>query len=305
MTYFLKRLPSALLTLWLVATLVFFLTKATGAEAILGEGRNTPEIQAQIKAQWMLDKPLHVQYIAHMKKLLVLDSMESRKQRGRSLRYFLKTNFPVSMKLGLRAMFLALLVGIPIGVFCAVYHNKLIDQAGSVFALLGVSVPSFILASLVISVFVRNLNLFPATEWASGFWRMWVPAACLAAFPFAAILRLTRAATLEALREDYIRTAHAKGVPPVRVIVRHALRNSLQPVVTYVGPATAGILTGSLVVEKIFTIPGIGRFFVESVSNRDLPLIMGLTVFYCALLVGANLVVDALYPILNPKLRSQ
>lgn len=303
MIYFLKRIPGALLTLWLVATLVFLLTKAAGSEAILGEGRNTPAVREAFEKEWLINEPLHVQYVAHMRKLLVFDSMESRKQRGRTLRDVLGVYFPQSVRLGVRAIFLALLFGVPIGVVCAVWHNRFIDSAGTTLALLGVSMPSFILASLVIFIFVRQLAWFPAAEWAEGPWRIWVPSACLAAYPFAAILRLTRAATLEALKEDYIRTAHAKGVPAWKVVMRHALRNSLQPVVTFVGPVTAGVLTGSLVVEKIFVIPGIGRFFVESVSNRDLPLIMGLTVFYCGLLVGANLIVDALYPILNPRLR--
>ncbi|MDX2176526.1 MAG: ABC transporter permease [Candidatus Sumerlaeia bacterium] len=303
MTYFLKRIPSALFTIWLVATSVFFLVKLAGGEEILGEGRVDPMVIEEISREWKLDRPLHEQYWYHMSKLLVLDSVESRKQRFMTLRDVLGAYLPASLRLAWRALAIALAIGMPIGVLSALHHNRFIDNAGRFLSLLGVSVPSFILASLVIFVFVRQLNWFPASEWMEGYWRMWVPAACLAAFPFAAIMRLTRASMLSVFSEDYMRTATAKGVPAFRVVVRHGLRNALVPVVTYLGPVLAGLLTGSLVIEKIFSINGIGRIFIESVSNRDMPLIMGLTVFYCMLLVGANLLVDALYPILDPRIR--
>lgn len=303
MIHFLKRIPSALLTLWLVATLVFVLVKAAGGEDILGEGKFNPTVAATIRREWLLDRPVHEQYFMHMGKLLQMDSLPSRKHRGKTLRDVLREHLPISIHLGVRSLIIAICLGIPIGVICALHHNRILDQAGTTFALLGVSVPSFILASLVIFIFSRKLNWLPATEWTQGPWRIWVPAACLAAFPFAAVLRLTRASMLEALREDYVRTANAKGASPWKVVLRHALRNAITPVITYIGPVTAGVLTGSLVVERIFSIPGIGRFFVDSVSNRDMPLIMGLTVFYCALLVFFNLLVDAIYPLINPRLR--
>jgi ABC-type dipeptide/oligopeptide/nickel transport system permease component len=279
------------------------MVKLAGGEDILSERTLNPQVQAEIRAQWKLDEPLWVQYRYHMGKLLVFDSIESRKQRGKTLRDILAEKLPTTVRLGMRSFVFALGLGVPIGVLCAVCQNRFVDQAGRVAALVGVSVPSFILASAAIYLLSREWGLFPATEWHTNWWRFWIPALCLGAFPFAAVLRLTRASMLEALREDYVRTARAKGVDPWRVVIRHALRNALGPVVTYSGPIAAGVLTGSLVVERIFSIPGLGADFVNSVSNRDMPLIMGLTVFYCALLVFFNLLVDVLYPILNPRLR--
>lgn len=325
MMYFLSRIPVAFVTLVLVATICFGLTKLAGEEAAFGDRPPTPEVRAQIEKQWGLNLPLHQQYMLHMSKLLVLDSMESRIQKNKSLRDILGSHLPSSLRLGFRALILAVVLGIPIGVISAVYHNRIIDNGGVLFALVGVSVPSFIMASFTLYVLSRHYGwnvigwerpTYPS--WAAN-WdlkgapkaimdeifrlRLWIPAACLGAFPFAAILRLTRSSMLEALHQDYVRTARAKGLTVWKVVGVHALRNALTPVVTYLGPVTAGVLTGSLVVEKIFAIPGIGRFFVESVSNRDLPMIMGLTVFYSALLIFMNLLVDAVYPILNPKLR--
>jgi ABC-type dipeptide/oligopeptide/nickel transport system permease component len=305
--------------------LCFGLTKLAGEEAAFGEKNPPPDVKAEIMKKWGMDRPLHEQYLMHMGKLLRFDSMESRKQKNKTLRDILGSHLPSSIRLGARALILAVVLGIPIGVLCAVYHNRLPDNAGTVMALMGVSVPSFVLASFAIYFLARRWALFPAIgweephaawqlgeqwpAWARATWeeltrfRLWVPAACLGAFPFAAILRLTRSSMLDALRQDYVRTARAKGVAVGKVIAVHALRNALTPVVTYLGPVTAGVLTGSLVVEKIFALPGIGKFFVESVTNRDMPLIMGITVFYSALLIGMNLLVDAIYPILNPRLR--
>jgi ABC-type dipeptide/oligopeptide/nickel transport system permease component len=311
----------AFLTLVMVATLCFALTKLAGEEAAFGDRPPTPEVRAEIEKKWGLNLPLHEQYLLHMSKLMVLDSMESRIRKNQTLRDVLRDQLPTSLRLGARALILALLLGIPIGVISAVYHNRWLDTGGMLFALVGVSVPSFILASITLYVATRMLSM-KVIGWEKPLevgvnlpggiqaitdevlrLRLWIPALCLGAFPFAAILRLTRSSMLDALSQDYVRTARAKGLTPWKVIGVHALRNALTPVVTYVGPVTAGVLTGSLVVEKIFAIPGLGRFFVESVSNRDLPLIMGLTVFYSALLIFMNLLVDAVYPILNPRLR--
>lgn len=325
MSYFFRKLGIGFITLWLVATVCFTLTKLAGEEAAFGEKNPPPEVRAEIMKKWGMDRPVHEQYFMHMGKLLRLDSMESRKQKGQTLRDILGVYFPSSCRLGARALILALAFGIPIGVMCAVYHNRLPDNAGTLFALMGVSVPSFILSSFAVYLLARKFQVLPATGWDRPVpmgidleqvpyvfrgivteltrVRLWIPAACLGAFPFAAILRLTRSSMLDALNQDYVRTARAKGLSPMRVIVRHALRNALTPVVTYLGPVTAGVLTGSLVVEKIFAIPGLGKFFIDSVANRDVPLIMGLTVFYSALLITMNLLVDAVYPILNPRLR--
>ncbi len=298
----LKKLPMALLTMWFVATTVFLLTKAAGDNMVMTEGRMDETVRQNIIRQWGLDQPLWKQYFVQMTKLAVLDTMPSRIQNGKTMRDILHDHLPASVALGGRAMLLAVLLGIPIGVLCALYHARWFDHVGKGVALLGVSVPSFILASLVLFVVSRKMGWVPAMQWKEARY-LWGPAACLGAFPFAAVLRLTRASMLEALSEDYVRTARAKGVAEWKVIVRHTLRNSLGPVVTYLGPVAAGLLTGSLVVEQIFAIPGMGDMFVRSVQNRDMPLILGTTVFFSALLVFLNLVVDALYPVLNPRLR--
>lgn len=341
MTYFLSKIPIAALTLLLVATLCFILIKLAGEEAAFGERNPPPEVRAAIEEKWGLNKPLHQQYLLHMSKLLVFDSMESRQQKNKTLRDVIREQMPTSLRLGARALILAIVFGVPIGVLCAVYHNRVADNAGSVMALMGVSVPNFIIASLLIFFLCQpweiapgiKWNPFPAIGWnrptevvylfgreivlipasATGFkravleeifrLRLWIPAIALGAFSFAAVLRLTRSSMLDALSQDYVRTARAKGVSSWKVVARHALRNALTPVVTFLGPVTAGVLTGSLVVEQIFAIPNLGKFFIDSVNNRDMPIIMGVTVFYSALLIFMNLLVDAIYPILNPRLR--
>ncbi len=331
MTYFLRKLFMSALTLWLVATICFTLTKMAGEEAIFGEKNPPPEIRAQIEKKYYLDRPVMEQYYLHLSKLLVLDSLESRSQRNKTLRDMLGDHLPASLRLGARALMLAIVFGVPIGTICAVYHNRIADNTGTLLALTGVSVPNFIIASLLIFLLCREWEFFGASigpmsalnwgrpttpemlyrtpGWLHGIWdevfrlRLWIPAVALGAFPFAAILRLTRSSMLDALNQDYVRTARAKGVAGWKVVSHHALRNALTPVVTYLGPITAALLTGSLVVEKVFAIPGLGKFFVDSVNNRDLPIIMGLTVFYSALLISMNLLVDAIYPILNPRLK--
>lgn len=299
---FFAKLPIALITLWFVATFVFALSKLSGDDNLALEGRNDEAALLALKKQYGLDQPLYVQYFVQVGTLLSFDSQPSRFDKTKTFRTIMKAHFPISASLGLRAITLALCLGIPIGILAAVYHNRWIDQGGTLLALVGVSVPNFILGSLIVYFLVRKLGLFQATNWTNG-WNMWIPAIALGAFPFAAVLRLTRTAMFDSLREDYIRTARAKGLSEWVVIIRHALRNSLTSVVTYVGPVIAGILIGSLVVERIFIIPGIGDMFVKSVSNRDTPLVLGISVFFCASLIFMNLIVDSIYPILNPRLR--
>lgn len=297
------KFPVAVLTLWFVASLVFLLAKAAGGdEYLVGEGRIDPLVLQATRERLGLDQPLHIQYVRQMRELVRLNTGPSVHHNSKTLRDLLGDHLPVSAGLGIRALVLAIVFGVLIGILCSVWHNGLPDQGGKALALLGVSVPNFILATLAVYYLARRWELFPASEW-TGWGAMWVPAACLGAFPFAAILRLTRASMLEALREDYVRTARAKGVAEWRVITSHALRNSLSSVVTYIGPVTAALLTGSLVVERIFSLPGIGDLLVASVGNRDMPLVLGITALYSALLIFMNLLVDSLYPVLNPRLR--
>lgn len=299
---FLAKLPIAILTLWFVATLVFGLSKLSGDDVILTEGRIDELSLEAYRERNGLNDPIFVQYLDQLSLIVQFDSRPSRVERGKTIRTVLKDHLPVSAALGFRAITLAIILGIPIGILAALFHNRWVDQLGTLFALVGVSVPNFVIGSLLVFFLVRQFGWFNATGWTDPM-RMWIPAAALGAFPFAAILRLTRTAMLDSLREDYIRTARAKGLSAWRVVMRHALRNSLTSVVTYIGPVVAGILIGSLVVEKIFVIPGLGDMFVKSVQNRDTPLILGISVFFCGVLIFMNLIVDSLYPVLNPKLR--
>ncbi|MBX3730034.1 MAG: ABC transporter permease [Candidatus Sumerlaeia bacterium] len=301
---FLRRLPMALFTMWVVATTVFFLTKAAGGEedALVREGRVDQRTYENIRKQYHLDKPLVQQYAMQMWHLLRLDTIPSRHQNNRTFRQIAAEHAPKTWRLAWRAFLIAICLGIPLGVLTAVYHNRWPDQLGRVVALVGMSVPNFVLASLAVYFLARRLQWIRPTDWSNDR-NLWTAALCLSMFSMAAILRLTRVSMLEALREDFIRTARAKGVAELKVVFRHALRNSLSSVVTYVMPVAAGMLVGSLVIETIFNIPGLGDMFVRSVQNRDMPLILGITVFYCSLLVSANLVADSLYPVLNPRLR--
>ena len=304
MPIFMAKLPLALVTIWAVATAVFFMAKAAGGEveAIIKEGRMDERVIENIREQYGLNDPLWKQYLIQMGKLAQFDTLPSYNQRHRTFRDVLRDHLPVSAALAWRALVLAVFLGIPIGVITALYHNRWPDQVGMVIALLGVSVPNFVIAALAVYFGSSVTQAVQATEWKDPPY-LWIPAIALGAFPFAAILRLTRASMLEALREDYVRTARAKGVAEWKVIGIHALRNSLSSVVTYIAIVAAGMLVGSLVVEKIFIIPGLGDTFVTTVQNRDMPLILGITTFFAALMVFANLVADSLYPVLNPRLR--
>ena len=301
---FLKKLPTAILTLVMVSALVFFGAQAIGGQEdmLIKEGRMDARTIEALRERYGFNDPIMVQYWNHLKLLIQFDSLPSPHQNNRTFRDILNNHLMVTVSLGWRALALAVIFGVPLGILTALWHNRWPDQAGMVLALIGVSVPNFIIATVLLYFLSRKWQIFPATEWADPV-RMWIPAVALGAFPFAAVLRLTRASMLEALREDYVRTARAKGLSETKVVAKHALRNSLSAVVTYLGPVAAGLMVGSLVVETIFNIPGIGDMFVVSVQNRDVPLIMSISVLYCILLVSANLLVDSLYPVLNPRLR--
>ena len=221
---------------------------------------------------------------------------------GRSVNDIIGESFPVSFELGMEAIFLALLVGIPAGVLAAYRRNYWPDRTVNFVTTLGIAVPGFVLAALLVDVFAMKLELFPAAMWDSWSSRV-LPAIALAAMPMAFITRLTRSSMLEVLGQDYIRTAKAKGLTTSRILFRHALPNALIPVVTYVGPMVASILTGSFVIETIFAIPGLGSYYVTSIYNRDYTVILGVTVFYSAIIIFMNMLVDIIYPVLDPRIR--
>ena len=299
--YILKRIALALLTVWVVITITFFVMHAVPGGPFLGEKAISEEAQAALEAKYGLDKPLGVQYVTYLKDIVTrFDFGPSVKLRGRMVIDIIGDGLKTSVKLGLIAAFSALACGTVLGAVAALRRNKFADKVIMVVATAFVSMPSFIMGSLLLLTFSVHLGLFPANgETAKG---LVLPIITLALYPMAYITRLTRSSMLEVLGQDYIRTARAKGVAQVKIIFGHALKNSLIPVITYFGPMLAYIVTGSLVVEQIFAVPGIGRAFVNSITSRDYPLLMGVTIVLAVLIVVMNLVSDILYKVVDPRI---
>ena len=299
--YILKRLLLAIVTVWVVITVTFFVTRAVPGGPFMSEKALTAEAQAALEAKYGLDKPVGEQYITYLKDIVTeFDFGPSLKQRGRTVTEVIMDGMGVSIKLGLIAAFSALAVGIVLGSIAALRRNKFIDKVIMVITTAFVSMPSFIMGSLLLVIFAIKLAILPANGEAAG--GLFLPIVTLALYPMAYITRLTRSSMLDVLGQDYIRTAKAKGVSGIKVIFGHALKNSLIPVITYFGPMLAYIVTGSLVVEKIFAVPGIGRAFVNSITGRDYPLIMGTTIVLAVLIVIMNLVSDILYKVVDPRI---
>lgn len=299
--YILKRLLLAIVTVWVVITVTFFVTRAVPGGPFMSEKALTAEAQAALEAKYGLDKPVGEQYVTYLKDIVTeFDFGPSLKQRGRTVTEVIMDGMGVSIKLGLIAAFSALAVGIVLGSIAALRRNKFIDKVIMVITTAFVSMPSFIMGSLLLVIFAIKLAILPANGEAAG--GLFLPIVTLALYPMAYITRLTRSSMLDVLGQDYIRTAKAKGVSGVKVIFGHALKNSLIPVITYFGPMLAYIVTGSLVVEKIFAVPGIGRAFVNSITGRDYPLIMGTTIVLAVLIVIMNLVSDILYKVVDPRI---
>lgn len=299
--YIAKRLILALLTVWVVITVTFFVMRAVPGGPFLGEKAISAEAEAALKAKYGMDKPLMVQYFTYLKDIVTrFDFGPSLKQRGLDVIDIIGQGMKTSAKLGLVAAFSALLVGVVLGSIAALRRNKFVDRIIMVVTTAFVSMPSFIMGSLLLLAFAVRLNWVPANGAMAG--GLILPIITLALYPTAYITRLTRSSMLDVLGQDYIRTAKAKGVSGVKIIFGHALKNSLIPVITYFGPMLAYIVTGSLVVEQIFAVPGIGRAFVSSITNRDYPLIMGTTIVLAALIVIMNLVGDILYKVVDPRI---
>lgn len=301
LVYILKRIGLAILTVWVVITVTFFVMRIVPGGPFLSEKAVSPAAQAALEAKYGLDKPLMEQYWTYLKDIVTkFDFGPSLKQRGREVIDIIGDGMKISAKLGLIAAFIALAVGIVLGAVAALRRNKLIDKFIMVVTTAFVSMPSFIMGSLLLVVFAIKLAVLPANgSTAPG---LVLPIVTLSLYPMAYITRLTRSSMLDVLGQDYIRTAKAKGVSGVKIIFGHALKNSLIPVITYFGPMLAYIVTGSLVVEQIFAVPGIGRAFVNSITNRDYPLIMGTTIVLACLIVIMNLVSDILYKVADPRI---
>lgn len=299
--YVLKRIGLAILTIWVVITITFFDMHAVPGGPFVGEKATTPAVQAAMEAKYGLDKPVLEQYFTYLGDIVLrFDFGPSLKQRGRRVIDIIADGMKVSAKLGLIAAFGALVVGIVLGAVAALRRNKVIDKVIMVITTAFVSMPSFIAGALLLTIFAVSLHLLPANGAQKN--GLILPVVTLALYPMAYITRLTRSSMLDVLGQDYIRTARAKGVPGFKVIFGHALKNSLIPVITYFGPMLAYIVTGSIVVEQIFAVPGIGRAFVNSITGRDYPLIMGTTIILACLIIIMNLVSDLLYKIVDPRI---
>lgn len=299
--YILKRLGLALLTVWVVITITFFVMHAVPGGPFVGEKAVSPEVQAAMEAKYGLDKPLFVQYFTYLKDIVTkFDFGPSLKQRGRNVVDIIFDGMKTSVKLGVVAAVVALIFGVVLGSVAAIKRNKLIDRIIMVITTAFVSMPSFIMGTLLLLFLSERLHWFPANgeTWQG----LVLPVITLALYPMSYITRLTRSSMLDVLGQDYIRTAKAKGVSNIKIIFGHAMKNSLIPVITYFGPMLAYIVTGSLVVEKIFAVPGIGRAFVNSITGRDYPLIMGTTIILATLIVIMNLVGDIMYKVVDPRI---
>lgn len=299
--YILKRIGLALLTIWVVITVTFFVMKAVPGDPFAGEKNISDAQRAALEAKFGLDKPLFEQYFDYLKDVVTkFDFGPSLKKDGRMVIDMITDGLKVSAKLGLIAAFSALGLGIILGAVAALRRNKLIDKIIMVITTAFVSMPSFIMGTLLLILFTLRFPIFPANGTvASG---MVLPVITLALYPMAYITRLTRSSMLDVLGQDYIVTAKAKGVSGIKIIFGHALKNSLIPVITYFGPMLAYIVTGSLVVEKIFAVPGIGRSFVNSITSRDYTLIMGTTIVLATFIVVMNLISDIMYKVVDPRI---
>lgn len=301
LVYILKRILLAILTIWVVVTVTFFVVHLVPGGPFMSEKSVTPEVQAALEAKYGLDKPLFEQYITYLKDIVTeFDFGPSIKTRGRDVIEIIADGMKTSAVLGLIAAGGALIIGVVLGAVAALRRNKIIDRVIMVVTTAFISMPSFIMGTLLLILFALVLRWVPGNGTTTA--GLVLPVITLALYPTAHITRLTRSSMLDVLGQDYIRTAKAKGVSGVKIIFGHALKNALIPVITYFGPMLAYIVTGSLVVEKIFAVPGVGRTFVSSITDRDYPMVMGTTIILASLIVIMNLIGDILYKVVDPRI---
>ena len=299
--YIIKRVAIGVLSIFVVATLTFFLMNLVPGGPFVAEKSISKEAQAALEAKYGLDKPLLERYATYMTDFVKGDMGLSLRQRGRTVSDIIFSKFPVSARLAGFAVAVAVLVGIPLGCLSAYNRGKLGDNIIIVFATCGIAIPSFISSVILLYTFGSKLNILP-TVGLNTMSSYIMPVTALAIYPTAYITRLMRSSLLDVMGQDYIRTAKAKGLSNFKILFKHALRNAVLPVVTYVGPMLASLMTGSFVVEKIFTVPGLGRDFVSAINQRDYTLIMGTTIVLATLIITANVIVDILYKIIDPRI---
>jgi oligopeptide transport system permease protein len=302
--YFFTRFAGAIPTLFIIITITFFLMRAAPGGPFDQEQALPPEIAANLQRAYGLDQPVWTQYGRYLKSLVQGDFGPSFKYKDFTVTELIAQGFPVTLQLGIMAIALALFLGVPLGTFAALHHNSAVDTATMSLVVTGIAIPSFVVLPFLGLLFGVYLHWLPVAGWESGSLRhLALPVIALALPPLAYIARLTRGSMLEVLRSHYIRTAFAKGLPLHSVILRHALRPALAPVASFLVPAVASILTGSLVVESIAGLPGIGRYLVQGAINRDYTLVLGMVIIYSTLLIVMGLLVDLLYAWLDPRVR--
>lgn len=302
--YVLRRIGSALVILWVIISITFVLMHAIPGGPFTSEKKLPPQVKASIEAKYHLDDPLWKQYADYIDGVVTGDLGPSYKYEGRSVNDIIGESFPVSAQLGLLALCVAVVGGIAAGAISAMRPNGIIDYAITFISTLGISVPTFIIGAVLVYVVGFELEWLPVAMWRGPSY-MILPVLTLAAQPMAFIARLTRSGLLDVYQQEYIRTARAKGLGAWNILIRHALGNAILPVITYIGPLAASLLTGSFIVETIFAIPGLGQYFVTSIYNRDYTVILGVTVFYSTLIVVLNIIVDMIYPIIDPRVTTE
>jgi len=300
--YTLRRLGFAVLTLWVIITLTFLIMHAIPGDPFLSEKKVPQAIRNNILAKYGLDRPIGEQYVIYLKNVLRGELGISMIQQTQTVNKMIREGFPVSATLGAEALTFAIITGLSLGVIAALNQNRAWDYTAIIIAIIGVSVPNFVVASLLQYFLGVKLKILPVARWGD-FQHSILPAFSLGLGTLAIMARMMRTTMLEVINQDYIRTAKAKGLNQVEVVWSHAIRNSILPIVTILGPLTANIITGTLVVEQIFGIPGLGKYYVESISNRDYTLILGTTIFYATILVISIFLVDLSYSFIDPRIR--
>lgn len=300
--YIAKKLLYAFITIWIVVSATFFMMQAIPGDPFMNEKRVIPEIKENLRKYYGLDKPLHEQYFIYMKNLMTGKLGMSFQYKNRTVNEIITNGFPISASLGMRALIVGLIAGIFLGVIAALNHNKGWDRFSIFVAIIGVSIPGFVIAALLQWVFGVKLRWLPVAQWKT-FGHTIMPTFSLSLGLVANLARFMRSSMLDVIGQDYIKTAKAKGLSPFEIVWRHQLRNAILPVITILGPWIAVIITGTFVIETVFAIPGLGKFYVQSINMQDYTLITGITAFFGSILVLMNMLVDVAYGLIDPRIR--
>lgn len=313
-TFILKRTLTGLVTLFLIVSITFLLLHKLPGDPFEGEKAIPEQIKTNLMAKYDLDKPLSTQYVKYLNNLIHGDLGLSMNERGRTVNSVIKQGFPVSADLGIRAIIFGLALGIPLGIASALYRNKKIDRLAMIISVIGISVPSFVIAGLLQlyavnihkGILIDSLHLpigrILLTGWDTSAKKI-LPVIALGLFSVAEVARLMRSKMIDIMEQDYIKLAKAKGVSSINIVIKHALRNALLPIITVISPSIAGILTGSFVIETMFGIPGLGKYYIQSIINRDYTMVLGVTVFYAGFLIFMMIVMDLVYALVDPKIK--